>query len=622
MQHFINVQDSISELIKITQSEDHISNHDELIKIINFIKNISINRENIHSTLKLIANLSKYKSIQDTDEFYFDIDSLITYAMVPNIKKTKSDPTKIKAEHKLSCSDLSTSDLTCSDDSIVSEEFVGSDDSVSSDSYDNSESYFEIYVSDETTKSDLKHITDLNHVSDLKHISDLKLSTDTKFETDLTISDGDVISLVNIYCSNRFANIDKAINLIEKYHIHKSSSYLPVIKYLIDTNDYPKLRQFYSKLIKRNQNTKEQNRKIKEFNHKARSYNEKIKLLKRKYEEMSLINSELQSIDLEANAHPNLNRLMGMFDESNFKEIVPKNERNIIEIPNTIVKDIMMMAISSDDNDFINEIVQNITNPTNELISALKVYFTKLDVEFMYANVNNGHCTCCNKTIPNNVICSDDRQNILKRISTKVLSTTHRHDNGSLISHSERQSIVDKWHEFERLVKANKFDIVIDGANLGYIATKGSNDINIKYIQTTIQNIISSTNKKVLLIMHQRHIGKIRMLNFGHLAANVKIYTTPNNVNDDWFWLYASIFCKCYILTNDQSRDHGCMVSYQNEIKKWLQHYQLKLKPDGTINIKDLTEKESVYSPGIFYSDELIHIIPMAKHNKIICIHL
>ena len=377
-------------------------------------------------------------------------------------------------------------------------------------------------------------------------------------------------------------------------------------------------------LLKRNQIIKEQNHKIKEFNHKARSYNEKIKILKRKYDEMSMINSELGIIDIKENTYKKLNMIINMFDGNDFKEIIPKNERNIIEIPNSIIKDIMMMAMTSqsDDNDFINVLVQNITNPTNELISALKVYFTKLDVEFMYSTINNGNCSCCNKLISNNVISPDDRQNILKRISSKILSISHRHDNGALICQSERKSIIDKWYEFERLTKSNKFDIVIDGANLGYITTKGSNDLNIKIIQSSIYNIVSTTNKKVLLIMHQRHIGKIRQLNFGNFAANVKIYTTPNNVNDDWFWLYASIYCKCYILTNDQSRDHGCMVSYQNEIKKWLQHYQLKLSSDNMINIAEINTKETVYSPGIYYSDDIMHIIPIAKHNKIICIHL
>jgi hypothetical protein len=104
-------------------------------------------------------------------------------------------------------------------------------------------------------------------------------------------------------------------------------------------------------------------------------------------------------------------------------------------------------------------------------------------------------------------------------------------------------------------------------------------------------------------------------------ASNVKIYTTPNNVNDDWFWLYASLYSKCFILTNDQSRDHGCMVSYQNEIKKWIQYYQIRIMPDTTLLNNFYQSKKSVIIPGIYVSDKLIHIIN--DHNmKSICVHM
>ena len=51
----------ISELIKNTQSDDLINNCDQLITIAKFIKTININHSNIHSILKLISNLIKFK---------------------------------------------------------------------------------------------------------------------------------------------------------------------------------------------------------------------------------------------------------------------------------------------------------------------------------------------------------------------------------------------------------------------------------------------------------------------------------------------------------------------------------------------------------------------------------
>jgi hypothetical protein len=199
----------------------------------------------------------------------------------------------------------------------------------------------------------------------------------------------------------------------------------------------------------------------------------------------------------------------------------------------------------------------------------------------------------------------------MTKIKNKIIKITHRHDNGAVITQNEQQIIADKWGDFENILKLNKFDIIIDGANIGYVNSKGSSEINIKFIQNTIQNIISKTGKKVLLIMHQRHTSKIKTMNFDrNTSSNIVIYTTPNNLNDDWFWLYASLYNKCRILTNDQSRDHAYNVSYQNEIKKWFANYQVKIDPNNLSYIKEIvSNKEYCVSSGIFFDNNILHVI-------------
>ena len=333
--------------------------------------------------------------------------------------------------------------------------------------------------------------------------------------------------------------------------------------------------------------------------------------MKKKINKILNINEELSKINIKNNSAEKISSIL-LFDNNDFKEHIIYNEKILITIPNNIIKDIILLAINYNDDLFINDIILNINIPTNELISILNIYFSRKNYEYIYSNINDGICACCNNLLQCSIISNEDRENIMIRIDDKIRSISQRHDNKLYLNKIEKQLIINKWDEYLKLLENNDFDIVIDGANLGYINTK-NNDINIKLIQSTINEIILKNNKKILLIIHQRHINKIKHLSF---HENVTIYATSNNVNDDLFWLYASIYCKCFILSNDQSRDHGYMVSYQVEIKKWISAYQIKMNNLSLI----YTNKQSIIAPGININDNVIHII--LNMNKNICVHI
>jgi hypothetical protein len=52
------------------------------------------------------------------------------------------------------------------------------------------------------------------------------------------LNDGNIISIINIYCSKKYKMVLDAIELINKYNIHKTSSYIPIFNYLIESKDY------------------------------------------------------------------------------------------------------------------------------------------------------------------------------------------------------------------------------------------------------------------------------------------------------------------------------------------------------------------------------------------------
>lgn len=522
----------LSKFIKKTNFDDNINNIDDLIDIINYLKSIDINSNNIHCVLKLISNLSKLTLFNSS----YDHHLIFTY---------------------------------------ITHNYI-------------------IYLANIANI----YISDLNSNINLIHIDD-----------------GNVISLINIYCSVKFENIDCAIKLINMYSVHKSSSYLPIFICLIKNKKYNKLKIFYEYWLEQNEKISKHNKIIKKQNYLIKQHNDKIKFIKKKYVEFRNLCNQLSDNlinDSICDFTNNLSDLTSFLSnirsitDNKLNELIIHNEYNLIDIPNNVICDIFNLTIENNDNKFLIQIIKNINNPSDDILSILKMHFINnnfINDEFtcVLSNINNNICSHCLNKISNNAIKNFDRFDILNKISNIVIS-------------SDKIIVQTKWIEFNTLLNIHKFNIIIDGANIGYFVSKGKNELNIDVIKTIINNIQCvfsqnlSISVNILLIIHQRHMTKIKQLDY---ISNLFIYFTPNHLNDDWFWLYASLFHKAYVITNDQSRDHGFLISYQNEIKQWTQYYQIKINQSlGFIYPKYFNEQ---IIPNIYIDDNYFHIISHSK---------
>eukprot|EP01018_Ginkgo_biloba_P016085 Gb_37044 [translate_table: standard] len=54
------------------------------------------------------------------------------------------------------------------------------------------------------------------------------------------------------------------------------------------------------------------------------------------------------------------------------------------------------------------------------------------------------------------------------------------------------------------------------------------------------------------------------------------LYTTPTGSNDDWYWLYAAVRCKCFLVTNDEMRDHLFELLGNEFFSKWKERHQVR----------------------------------------------
>ncbi|RLN07060.1 proteinaceous RNase P 1, chloroplastic/mitochondrial-like isoform X2 [Panicum miliaceum] len=92
-----------------------------------------------------------------------------------------------------------------------------------------------------------------------------------------------------------------------------------------------------------------------------------------------------------------------------------------------------------------------------------------------------------------------------------------------------------------------------------------------------------SSKKWPLIVLHNRHLTGERMKKPGNHKLVEKwkqansIYATPNGSNDDWYWIYAVIRCKCLIITNDEMRDHTFQILEKDFFPKWKERHQVRI---------------------------------------------
>ncbi|KAL7148783.1 hypothetical protein ABFS83_06G202800 [Erythranthe nasuta] len=154
----------------------------------------------------------------------------------------------------------------------------------------------------------------------------------------------------------------------------------------------------------------------------------------------------------------------------------------------------------------------------------------------------------------------------------------------TLASQKEARTNFAKFQEW--LQRQGPFDAVVDGANLG-LANKHT--FSFSQIARVVNELrqISPSKKLPLIILHQGRVsgGPAQNPNNKRLLESWKkggsLYATPQGSNDDWYWLYAAVSCKCLLVTNDEMRDHLFNLLGNNFFPRWKEKHQARLKPSG-----------------------------------------
>jgi pentatricopeptide repeat protein len=114
------------------------------------------------------------------------------------------------------------------------------------------------------------------------------------------------------------------------------------------------------------------------------------------------------------------------------------------------------------------------------------------------------------------------------------------------------------------LDQRRRFDVIIDGANVGYYKQNYAGaPLHVDYgqIDQMIEHLLA-LHRCPVVFMHARHTmdAMVPDAAAAQLLASWRerglLYVTPKGFNDDWFWLYGAVRYGCQVVTNDEMRDH------------------------------------------------------------------
>ncbi|KAK7383161.1 hypothetical protein VNO78_28832 [Psophocarpus tetragonolobus] len=145
-----------------------------------------------------------------------------------------------------------------------------------------------------------------------------------------------------------------------------------------------------------------------------------------------------------------------------------------------------------------------------------------------------------------------------------------------------QKEVKENFFHFQKwLERHGPFDAVVDGANVGLA---NGHIFSFSQLNTVVEQLrqISPSKRLPLIILHisRVHGGPAQNPKNRKLIENWKkngaLYTTPQGSNDDWYWLYAAVSCKCLLLTNDEMRDHLFQLLGSSFFPRWKEKHQVR----------------------------------------------
>lgn len=198
-----------------------------------------------------------------------------------------------------------------------------------------------------------------------------------------------------------------------------------------------------------------------------------------------------------------------------------------------------------------------------------------------------------------------------KKEHSQVLDALRSHVDH--ITHS-RKGLLKTYDQFIKKLRKMNYSVVIDGANVGRFnqGTKSQGDINFDQIKLLVE-VALHKNESVIVFLNENHLKSVRREyapTLQYLQENTLVYPTPKGLDDDLFWLYASMANpNALLITNDELRNHIHRIN--GSFQRWKEYKRItyninrektsvKLVYPCAFEVKPFYNKEQrkLYVPG------------------------
>lgn len=193
---------------------------------------------------------------------------------------------------------------------------------------------------------------------------------------------------------------------------------------------------------------------------------------------------------------------------------------------------------------------------------------------------------------------------------------------------------VAKWETYGKWltkhtgpIYSNNFDVIIDGANVGYYETNfagAPRHVDYNQIDWVVRHF-EALGKKVLVVLHERHFSSNlvprsadEIINRWH--EKKAVYRTPYDSNDDWYWLHAALYSgmDTLVVTNDEMRDHHFQMLAHRSFLRWKERHLVRFHFGSWTKTDDIRHRNVELSLPKVYSRRIQRlldgiVIPLPK---------
>lgn len=180
---------------------------------------------------------------------------------------------------------------------------------------------------------------------------------------------------------------------------------------------------------------------------------------------------------------------------------------------------------------------------------------------------SSGVCCCCDRGL----VCVDIGEEEADKFGESVAAL------------AMKREVEANFRDFQNWLDGHcEYEAIVDAANIGLFQQNfAEGGFSMAQLVAVVKELYKRNNKWPLIVLHKKRVKSLyedasnRELLDEWMQKGV-LFGTPYGSNDDWYWLYAAVKLKCFLVTNDEMRDHIFELIGSDFFVKWKERHQIR----------------------------------------------